>query len=130
MTRQEIKDWRQRIIEAEERYTGTQRQGSLYPQGFTEQDKRDANGWQGCAVGELFGKASKAVKLIIDSSILRNENKEDYYNGFWSGPRDRVLKRLGNEFSHRVETNDFLRAYEIIDLIEARVLELRSRAQH
>ena len=119
MTRREIIDWRQRTIEAEERHAEETRKGSLYPSGFTQEDKNDAAGWQGCAVGEVAMK-SKKVRLIVGMEL--------YDDGYLSGPDDRVLSRLGGEFSHVVEKNDFLRAYEIIDLIEARVLTLRYRA--
>lgn len=119
MTRQEIRDWRQRIIEAEERFAGPQRAGGI--EGFNAEDIRDAQGWSGCAVGEYFARASRTVKVILAKEALT----EGF--DFWAGPDDRVLQRLGGEFAITVENNNFLRAYEIIDLIEARALELRYR---
>lgn len=117
MTRLEIAGWRQRTIEAEERlyYSGGH-------QGFTEVDKSDAAGWPGCAVGESYAKAGKKLKLVLSAAAL----EADFH---YEGPKDSVLFRLGNEFSEVVATNNFLRAYEIIDLIEARVLTIRSRAR-
>lgn len=119
MTRVQINDWRQRTIEAEENYAAGERRGDLSPEGYTQQDKNNAADWPGCAVGEIARKSSKKVRLLIGTEL--------YNDGYLTGPDDRVLRRLGGEFSDVVERNDFLRAYEIIDLIEARVLHLRAK---
>jgi hypothetical protein len=48
-------------------------------------------------------------------------------NFTWSGPKDRVLGRLGGELPDIIKNNDFLRAYELLDLIEAREMHLRAK---
>jgi hypothetical protein len=125
MTRQEITDWRQRTIEAEELSARLSSSDAADPAadeyGYTYEDRRDAEGWNGCAVGEYYRNAPKKVKLILGPPDASGDGLG------WSGPKDRVLQRLGGLFSVAVDRNDFLRAYELIDLIEARALELRAR---
>lgn len=110
MTRVQINDWRERTIEVEEDLA---RGG----EGYTKLDRDDASGWPACAVGEIYGKSGRQIRKMIADAETFN----------WDGPKDKVLRRLGGNFSSVVGGNDFLRAYEIIDLIEARVLHLRAK---
>jgi len=112
MNLRQIRDWRERTIEAEERLAWP---GSY--EGFTQADRRDAGGWAGCAVGEYFRRASKKVKLMIG-------HPEEFV---YMGPEDRVLARLGGSFFEYVNEDNFLAVYKTIDLIEARVYEIRAQ---
>lgn len=113
MSPEEIKFWRDRADAANERGY------------FDQADYNDAGQWETCAVGEK-------VKLFPAVVILQRG---------WSQPRDRVLYRLGIAFNDAVTANHtaymtgstssgsyILDAYEILDLIEARVLVLAARA--
>lgn len=96
---------------------------------FTRSDSHDANDWPSCAVGEKV-KLFPMVVLATD----------------YGEPRDKVLDRLGCEFGDVVRDSyqqhdpeyaawhtpmsehPILDAYELLDLITARVMVLKARA--
>ena len=98
MTAQEIKTWRERVERA-----------NANDGKFTERDREDAGYWNTCAVGEQHAKHPLIVLAIY------RELAE---------PLDPVLYSLGGSFDTAVYTNNVLRAYELLDRIEARVMEL------
>ena len=97
MTEAQIKSWRTRVEAADSRGV------------FTGQDREDAASWGTCAVGEQ----RKNFPAIVITKFK-----------WLSTPIDPELYALGNSFDEAVDCNDILYAYEVLDLIEARVMEL------
>lgn len=102
MTRVELKKWRRFTNEANRRGY------------FTELNHQDAQGWFTCAVGESLQKFPRVVLITKD---------------YWAvgEPDDRRLCSLGCQFANAIASDRVLRAFELLDRIEARVTEMEWR---